>query len=211
MSGKKKITIGIIIFIIILVILAILVYLIFNKKKETTVDAIGNISGNIFKESAEELQNATNIIENVVKENKVATQVIQEETNQDDTTIDNSSDSNSINKSNSQTKTNNSNKSTTSNKSQTTNSGSNDSKKEQTQTPAQTQQPSSEPPKQETAYWCVDGGTHHVAGDGANEHGYYSSWDSAYQAFEQYTKDWTSCQYKINQCACGKYYFWAIK
>lgn len=211
MSGKKKIIIGIVIFIIILVILAILVYVIFNKKKETSVDAIGNISGNILKESAEELQNTTNIIENAVEENKVATQVVQEETNQDDTTTDKSPNSNSSNKANSQTKTQNSNKEPTTNKSKTTNSGGNASKTEQTQASAQTQQPISEPTKQETAYWCVDGGTHHVAGDEANEHGYYSSWDSAYQAFEEYTKGWASCQYKINQCACGKYYFWAIK
>ena len=75
------------------------------------------------------------------------------------------------------------------------------------------QKPVEEPEQQEpeTAYWCIEGGTHHIAGDGANEHGYYSSWDSAYQAFEEYTKDWASCQYKIDQCACGKYYFWAIK
>ena len=207
MSSKKKITIGIVIFIIILVILAILVYVIFNKKKETGVDAIGNIRGNIFKESAEELQNATNIIENAVEENKVATQVIQEENNETNTATDDSSAISTSNQSNSQTKTKNSDKTTTTKKSQ----ASNTSKKEQTQTPTQTQKPSSEPTKQETAYWCIDGGTHHVAGDGANEHGYYSSWDSAYQAFEDYTKDWTSCQYKINQCACGKYYFWAIK
>lgn len=209
MSKKRKIIVGIIIFIIVAIILAILVYVIFNKKKETSVDAISNISGNILEESTKELQNTTNIIENAVEENKVATQVIQEEVNQDDTTTDNSSNSNSNNKANPQTK--NSTKSTKTDKSQTTNSGGNSSKTEQTQTSTQTQQPSSEPAKQETAYWCVDGGTHHVAGDGANEHGYYSSWDSAYQAFEEYTKDWTSCQYKINQCACGKYYFWAIK
>lgn len=60
-------------------------------------------------------------------------------------------------------------------------------------------------------YWCVEGGNHHVAGDGVNEHGYYSSWDAAYQAFENYTQDWDSVQFKVGQCACGKYYFWAIK
>lgn len=60
-------------------------------------------------------------------------------------------------------------------------------------------------------YWCVSGGSHHVAGDGANEHGYYSSWNQANQAFENYTKGWASVQYKISQCPCGLYYFWAIK
>lgn len=60
-------------------------------------------------------------------------------------------------------------------------------------------------------YWCVAGGTHHIAGDGANEHGYYSSWNEANQAFENYTKGWNSVQYKIDTCSCGKYYFWAIQ
>ena len=60
-------------------------------------------------------------------------------------------------------------------------------------------------------YWCVAGGSHHVAGDRNNEHGYYKSWDEAYKAFLNYTKDWSSVQYKVSQCSCGLYYFWAIK
>lgn len=68
-----------------------------------------------------------------------------------------------------------------------------------------------QPTQNDLSYWCMEGGSHHVAGDGANEHGYYSSWDAAYQAFENFTKDWDSVQFKVSQCACGKYYFWAIK
>lgn len=211
MSSKKKVFIGIVIFMIILVVLAILVYVILNMNEQTSADVISNISSNILEESVKELQNTTNIVEKAIEEDKVVTQLAQEETNQIDTTISNSSNSNSSNNSNTQTKTNNSNKSTTSNKSQATNSTSNNSNKEQTEATAQTQPSSSEPTKQETAYWCVDGGTHHVAGDGANEHGYYSSWDEAYKAFEDYTKGWTSVQYKISQCSCGLFYFWAIK
>ena len=60
-------------------------------------------------------------------------------------------------------------------------------------------------------YWCVGGGIHHIAGDGKDEHGHYSSWDEADRAFQEYTKGWESVQYKIDHCACGKYYFWAIK
>ncbi|MFG6318378.1 MAG: hypothetical protein K1W33_00715 [Clostridia bacterium] len=60
-------------------------------------------------------------------------------------------------------------------------------------------------------YWCVGGGCNHVSGNAANEHGYYSTWDEANQAFEAYTAGWSSVQYKINQCACGLYYFWAIQ
>lgn len=68
-----------------------------------------------------------------------------------------------------------------------------------------------EPTPSDLSYWCAEGGTHHVAGDGANEHGYYSSWNEAQNAFENYTKGWPSVQYKISQCLCGKYYFWAIQ
>lgn len=60
-------------------------------------------------------------------------------------------------------------------------------------------------------YWCVLGGSHHIAGDGLNEYGYYSSWDETYKAFENFTVDWNSVQFKISQCACGLYYFWAIQ
>lgn len=67
------------------------------------------------------------------------------------------------------------------------------------------------PTKDDLEYWCIAGGSHHVAGDGENEHGYYSTWDKANQAFLEYTKDWTSVQYKISCCPCGLYYFWAIK
>lgn len=67
------------------------------------------------------------------------------------------------------------------------------------------------PTKDDLEYWCIAGGSHHVAGDGENEHGYYSTWDKANQAFLEYTKDWTSVQYKISCCPCGLYYFWATK
>lgn len=69
----------------------------------------------------------------------------------------------------------------------------------------------SETTTSDLSYWCVEGGTHHVAGDGDNEHGYYSTWDDAYSAFKDYTKGWTTVQFKVNCCACGLYYFWAIE
>ncbi len=51
----------------------------------------------------------------------------------------------------------------------------------------------------------------HIYGDGANEHGYYKTWDEAFKAYEDYTKGWDSTQFKVDQCACGLYYFWVIK
>ena len=61
------------------------------------------------------------------------------------------------------------------------------------------------------SYWCIEGGSHHIAGDGTNEHGYYKTWEDAHKAFEDYTKGWASVQYKISQCGCGLFYFWAIQ
>ena len=66
-------------------------------------------------------------------------------------------------------------------------------------------------PKQEEKIYCVDGGKVHIYGDGANEHGYYKTWDEAFKAYEDYTKGWESTQFKVDQCACGLYYFWVIK
>ena len=59
-------------------------------------------------------------------------------------------------------------------------------------------------------YYIIQGKTH-IYGDGANEHGYYKTWDEAFKAYEDYTKGWDSTQFKVDQCACGLYYFWVIK
>lgn len=67
------------------------------------------------------------------------------------------------------------------------------------------------PTENDLEYWCVAGGSHHIAGDGKDEHGYYSTWEEAHKAFIEYTKDWKSVQFKISSCPCGQYYFWAIK
>lgn len=79
------------------------------------------------------------------------------------------------------------------------------------ETPKEETQVTKTPTESDLEYWCVAGGEHHVAGDGQNEHGYYSTWDEAYKAFEDYTKGWASVQFKISQCSCGLFYFWAIK
>ena len=63
--------------------------------------------------------------------------------------------------------------------------------------------------KQEISEYCVEGGKIHIAGDGENEHGYYPTWESAFQALKEYIRDWDGCNYKVDQCACGLYYFWA--
>ena len=71
--------------------------------------------------------------------------------------------------------------------------------------------PAKKEEKHEERIYCVDGGKTHIYGDGANEHGYYKTWDEAFKAYEDYTKGWDSTQFKVDQCACGLYYFWVIK
>ena len=70
--------------------------------------------------------------------------------------------------------------------------------------------PAKKEEKHEEKIYCVDGGKTHIYGDGANEHGYYKTWDEAFKAYEDYTKGWDSTQFKVDQCACGLYYFWVI-
>lgn len=82
---------------------------------------------------------------------------------------------------------------------------------QQKQTQSQLTQSSQPVQEKKTPFWCVDGGTHHILGDGANEHGYYKTWDKAFSAYEEYTTGWESTQFKVAQCDCGLYYFWAIK
>ena len=63
----------------------------------------------------------------------------------------------------------------------------------------------------QTSYWCVEGGTHHLAGDEENEHGYYQTWEEAFKAYEDYTIGWDSTQFKVDHCPCGLYYFWVTR
>ena len=59
--------------------------------------------------------------------------------------------------------------------------------------------------------YCVEGGTIHLEGDGAGEHGYYNSWDEAFNTMNSYTAGWETFNYKIGACPCGKYYFKVTK
>ena len=62
--------------------------------------------------------------------------------------------------------------------------------------------------KTEKPYWCYEGGTHHFAGDDEYEHGYYKTWDEAWEACKKYMKDMDSGNYKVDECFCGLYYFY---
>lgn len=99
----------------------------------------------------------------------------------------------------------------------TINSNSNNSKNSSsslssTQVNSNTKQEStSNVSKKEEKYWCYEGGSHHVSGNGSNEHGYYDTWDKAFAALQVYMKDMDSGNYKVDECACGLYYFWVVQ
>ena len=97
---------------------------------------------------------------------------------------------------------------TTSKESKTEQKNTSKTETKKTETKTETKQ---EEKTQIKSEWCFEGGSKHISGDGTNEHGYYDTWNEAFNAYEEYTKNWLSSHYKINQCACGKYYFWAIQ
>lgn len=97
---------------------------------------------------------------------------------------------------------------TTSKNSKTEQKNTSKTEKPKTETKTETKQ---EEKTQIKSEWCFEGGSKHIAGDGTNEHGYYDTWNDAFNAYEEYTKNWLYSHYKVNQCACGKYYFWAIQ
>lgn len=62
---------------------------------------------------------------------------------------------------------------------------------------------------EEDKYWCYEGGNVHYAGDDENEHGYYNSWDDAWEACKKHMNTLeNSCNYKVSECFCGKFYYW---
>ena len=184
-----------------------------SETKEYNIDF-----SNVNKEVAGEYT-ATIEVEDIYdnkskKEFKIIIQEKQEEIINEEipSTNESKTTSNQNNSSKNNTNAQNTNKTSTTNNNSNSNSKTSTSSQTTTsQTTTNNNQSNTQTSQSNTAYWCVDGGSHHIAGDGADEHGYYKTWDSANEAFKQYTKDWDSCHYKIDVCACGLYYFWAIK
>ena len=79
-----------------------------------------------------------------------------------------------------------------------------DPQKEETQ-PKQVE----EKQEKKSGRFCVQGGSEHIEGDGEFDHGYYSTWDEAWEACKAYMHTTTTGgHYKVDQCLCGLYYFW---
>ena len=66
-------------------------------------------------------------------------------------------------------------------------------------------------PEKKQPVWCDEGGSKHWQGNGANEHGYYQTWDDAWQAAQECMKDSLSGNFMVRQCPCGLYYYWVKK
>lgn len=62
--------------------------------------------------------------------------------------------------------------------------------------------------KKDDSNYCINGGPEHVEGDGKNEHGYYASWDLAWEACQEYMKGKGTVSFKVGECWCGLFYFW---
>lgn len=194
------------------------------------ITMISGVKSNYFNNTANEAENSNTVIaveENIVEEESIISENEQVETEQEQIVNNDIENKENAQESLEQEVQKETAKSTNSQDNKTTKKTETVSQPTtQETTPKQVNTSVAETPKKEEPvpqpvtenltqddleYWCVAGGTHHIAGDGANEHGYYSSWDEANQAFINYTKGWTSDQHKIDTCSCGLYYFWAIQ
>lgn len=219
---KKKVIIILSVFIAILVLGLCIFYLKTSSKK--ALDEIEVSSYNI-EFLNDELQNEdTNLIDDdIEKSNEVESKNIAEDTATQVNTQDEIEDtpneksaSSSTSKTSTQTTTTTSKQTTetlVNNKNETTSNKESTSTEQTSTTTQQTQETqqtdSKTTTKSDLGYWCNEGGTHHIYGDGANEHGYYNSWDEAWSACQDFMKGIeNSVHYKVDQCWCGLYYFW---
>lgn len=92
------------------------------------------------------------------------------------------------------------------NKSTSTQTSTSSNTKATTTPSTSTQSTTTTTKKQST--WCFEGGSKHMAGTDAYEHGYYATWQQAWDALTSYMKDFSSGNYYVDQCACGKYYYY---
>ena len=180
------------------------------------------IDTSLSEESKERLEKNQQEIEKIINDEKIAEGIIEEtnesvkeekvkqEQNKEHPQVQSNSNSNANKKQESKTKT------TPNVVKNSENTSKQETPKESVvqekqETPKPVEQTKQTTPKQEEKIYCVDGGKTHIAGDGANEHGYYKTWDEAFNAYEKYTEGWESSHFKINQCFCGLYYFSVTK
>ena len=63
--------------------------------------------------------------------------------------------------------------------------------------------------EQKAGRFCVQGGSEHLEGDGPEDHGYYNTWDEAWEACKEFMHTVTTGgHYRVDRCLCGLYYFW---
>lgn len=179
------------------------------------------IDTSLSEESKERLEKNQQEIEKIINDEKKAEEIVEENNKQEQKEetpqVQSNDNSNANKKQENKVSTNNAKKSESTPKQETPKESVAEVKQETPkesvvqETPKQVEQQKQNIPKQEEKIYCVDGGKTHIAGDGANEHGYYKTWDEAFSAYEKYTEGWESSHFKINQCFCGLYYFSVTK
>ena len=179
------------------------------------------IDTSLSEESKERLEKNQQEIEKIINDEKKAEEIVEENNKQEQKEetpqVQSNNNSNADKKQENKVSTNNAKKSESTPKQETPKESVAEVKQETPkenvvqETPKQVEQQKQTIPKQEEKIYCVDGGKTHIAGDGANEHGYYKTWDEAFDAYEKYTEGWESSHFKINQCFCGLYYFSVTK
>ncbi len=202
-----------------------------NQSKKTSTNNIPEIQNEVATD--ENLINEEIIISLQDEENKTSTDEVTppselEQTNSEndkvvvpeknETKKSTTSNSASSGKSNTSSNQNvNTKKSTTASTKTTASSNSDSTTKKETSTSSnKNTSPTPSTPKTTTPtktkkipVYCYEGGSKHLGGTGPYEHGYYNSYQQAWNALTVYMENMNSGNYYIEQCLeCDKYYFY---
>lgn len=202
-----------------------------NQFKENSINNVPEIQNEIATD--ENLINEEIVIPLQDEENKTSTDEVTppsepEQNNSENDKVEvpektetkKSTTSNSASSGKSNTSSNqnvNTKKSTTASTKTTTSSNSDSTTKKDTSTSSEKNtSPTPSTPKtttptetKKTPVYCYEGGSKHLGGTGPYEHGYYNSYQQAWDALTVYMENMSSGNYYIEQClGCDKYYFY---
>lgn len=202
-----------------------------NQSKENSINNVPEIQNEIATD--ENLINEEIVIPLQDDENKTSTDEVTppsepEQNNSENDKVEvpektetkKSTTSNSASSGKSNTSSNqnvNTKKSTTASTKTTTSSNSDSTTKKETSTSSNnntshtpsTPKTTTPTETKKTPVYCHEGGSKHLGGTGPYEHGYYNSYQQAWDALTVYMENMSSGNYYIEQClGCDKYYFY---
>lgn len=202
-----------------------------NQSKENSINNVPEIQNEIATD--ENLINEEIVIPLQDEENKTSTDEVTppsepEQNNSENDKVEvpektetkKSTTSNSASSGKSNTSSNqnvNTKKSTTASTKTTTSSNSDSTTKKDTSTSSEkntsptpsTSKTTTPTETKKTPVYCYEGGSKHLGGTGPYEHGYYNSYQQAWDALTVYMENMSSGNYYIEQClGCDKYYFY---